>query len=286
MTLREPPPAVDPMLPADEFAGKVVLVTGGGTGVGLAMARGFALCGARIAIVSRKEETLAEGAAELRGLGAEVFTAQCDVRQRNQVTEMFTRIEEAAGPVDFLLNNAGSNFPALAEDLSVNAWRAITQIALDGTFFCSQEFHARRCRVGRAGAIVNNLASYAWTGFPGDVHSAAAKAGTLNLTLSLATEWARDQIRVNSIVVGTYPHSRVPNNDPREREGRRGRTVPAGRALRAQEIGWAAAFLCSRFGRYITGLNLVVDGGDWLRRDLLKPPFIPPRERKDLWFGQ
>ena len=250
MTLREPPPAADPMLPADEFAGKVVLVTGGGSGVGLAMARGFALCGARIAIASRNEETLAEGAAELRGLGAEVFTAQCDVRQRNQVTEMFTRIEEAAGPVDF------------------------------------QEFHARRCRVGRAGAIVNNLASYAWTGFPGDVHSAAAKAGTLNLTLSLATEWARDQIRVNSIVVGTYPHSRVPNNDPREREGRRGRTVPAGRALRAQELGWAAAFLCSRFGGYITGLNLVVDGGDWLRRDLLKPPFIPPRERKDLWFGQ
>jgi NAD(P)-dependent dehydrogenase (short-subunit alcohol dehydrogenase family) len=286
MALREPPGPLEPMLAPDEFAGKVVLVTGGGSGVGLAMARGFALCGAAIAITSRKQETLDQGAAELRGLGARVVTIPGDVRDRQAVTEMFDRAEAELGLVDFLLNNAGSNFAALAENLSVNAWRAITQIALDGTFFCSQEFHRRRRDAELPGAIVNNLASYAWTGLPGGVHSAAAKAGALNLTLTLATEWARDRVRVNSIVVGTYPHARVPNADRSMREGRRGLTVPAGRALRAQELGWSAAFLCSRFADFVTGLNLVVDGGDWLRRDLLKPEFVPPRERNDLWIGR
>lgn len=274
------------MLAADEFAGRVVLVTGGGSGVGLAMARGFALCGAAIAIASRSEETLAPGAAELRELGARVFTVTCDVRDIAQVAAMFDKVEAELGPVDFLLNNAGSNFPVLAENLSANGWRAIVQIALDGTFFCAQQLHARCRRDGREGAIVNNLASYAWTGFPGDAHSAAAKAGALNLTLSLAAEWARDGVRVNSIVIGTYPHARVPNTDSSQREGRRGKTVPAMRSLRAQELGWSAAFLCSRFAGYVTGLNLVLDGGDWLNRGPLKPAFVPPRERDDLWFGR
>ena len=282
MSFAEPPAATDPMLPADIFAGQVALVTGGGSGTGLAMAEAFARCGATVAIAGRDIDRLTQVAGRLGDEGLSALPIALDVRQPEMVRNAFERIEQTAGPVSFLANNAGANFPLLAERISPNAWHAVTRIALDGTFFCSQEFF--RGLDGRPGVIVNNLASYVWLGLPGDAHSAAAKAGQMNLTLTLAAEWARHGVRVNGLVIGNYPHAGIPGFDPGT-EGPRAKTIPARRPLRAQEIGRAAAFLCSPFARHITGTNLVLDGGDWLRRDVLKPEFVSPYERENLWMG-
>lgn len=281
MSFAEPPAATDPMLPADIFAGQVALVTGGGSGTGLAMAEAFARCGATVALAGRDIERLTRVSDRLNSEGLSAVPVALDVRQPDMVRDGFERIEQTAGPVTILANNAGANFPLLAERISQNAWRAITQIALDGTFFCCQEFFRRLD--GRAGAIVNNLASYIWLGLPGDAHSAAAKAGQMNLTLTLATEWARHDVRVNGLVIGNYPHPGIPgfNSDG---DGPRAKSIPARRPLRAQEVGRAAAFLCSPYACHITGTNLVLDGGDWLRRDMLKPEFIPPYDRENLWL--
>lgn len=272
------------MLPPDTFAGQGVLVTGGGSGTGLAMAESFARCGAKVAIMGRSAERLEKAAVALRAGGAEVVEVTADVRRPEEIAAAFDAAEAAIGGIDFLANNAGSNFPARADALSPNGWRAIVQIALDGTFFCSREYHARRRRDDRPGAIVNNLASYAWTGLPGGAHSAAAKAGVASLTKSLAAEWGRDGIRVNAILIGTFPHTGVVHHDAALPEGARGLTVPARRSLRGREIGWAAAFLCSRWSSYVTGQMLAVDGGDALRRGIVKPPFTPLSQRSALWL--
>jgi NAD(P)-dependent dehydrogenase (short-subunit alcohol dehydrogenase family) len=278
MSLREPPHPDKPMLPPDTLAGQVALVSGGGSGLGLSMALGLARCGATIAITSRNLENLEKGKARIEQTGARVIAVATDVREPEQVMAAFDAVEREAGPVSLLLNNAGSNFPALVENMSPNAWRAIVRIALDGTFFCCKEFHRRRRAHGLPGAIVNNGATYAWTGFPGDAHSAAAKAGALNLTQTLAAEWAPDGIRVNSIVAGFYPHERIPDD-----ENRMGAATPAGRNGRLQELGWAAAYLCSPYAAFVTGLNLVIDGAEWLGKGPLMPPYVPPRERASIW---
>lgn len=280
----EPPSSDDPMLPRDAFAGRVAVVTGGGSGTGLAMASGFARCGATIAILGRNADRLAAGAAVLQGIGATVATVTADVRNPDEIGRAFDTIVADHGPIDFLANNAGSNFEARADALTPNGWRAILQIALDGTFFCCREYHKRRRTDGSGGAIVNNLASYAWAGLPGGAHSAAAKAGVASLTRSLATEWAPDGIRVNGILIGTFPHAGVVHHDPALPEGARGATVPARRAMRAQELGWAAAFLCSPWAGYVTGQMLPLDGGDSLRRGIVKPPFVPIADRRALWL--
>jgi NAD(P)-dependent dehydrogenase (short-subunit alcohol dehydrogenase family) len=283
MKLREPPVASMTMLPMDIFAGQVAIVTGGGTGLGLAMASALARCGASIGIIGRSIENLEKGHARLTALGAKVCMATADVRDAAQVAAAFDVIEAELGPASILANNAGANFPVLADKMSPNAWRAVVQIALDGTFFCSTEFYRRRMKLGLPGVIVNNGATYAWTGFPGDAHSCAAKAGAMNLTQTLATEWAADGIRVNCVVAGFYPHERSPSYDPGNPDGIRGMAPPAQRSGREQEYGWAAAYLCSPYSAYVTGLNLVIDGGEWLRRDVLMPDFVPLRERAVVW---
>src|SRR5690606_3617201 len=165
-----PPPYDMPPYPADIFAGQTVLVTGGGSGMGLAMARAFAQGGAHVAVMGRSIERAEEGAAEIAKLGVCTHAMSCDVRLPDAVAAAFDEAEEALGPVSLLANNAGANFPILAEDISSNAWNAVTRIAIDGTFNCSTEFARRRIVAGQGGAIVNNSAQYIWTGFPGDAH--------------------------------------------------------------------------------------------------------------------
>lgn len=278
LSLAPPPDASDPMLPVDALRGQVALVTGGASGLGLAMALGLARCGADIAICSRNPENLEQGLAALAATGARAMAVAMDVREPDQVAHAFDQVEATLGPVSLLLNNAGANFPALAENISPNAWRAIVRIALDGTFFCCREFHARRKALGQPGAIVNNGATYAWTGFPGDAHSCAAKAAALNLTQTLATEWAADGIRVNAIVAGFFPHEKARDDD-----GRMAATTPAGRCGEMQELGWLAAYLCSPYASFVTGLNMVIDGAEWLRKGLLPDDYVAPREREHLW---
>lgn len=204
--LHEPPPEGSSALPASTFEREVVLVTGGGTGLGKAIAVEFARLGAAVAIVSRNPDHLAAGRAAVEAVGSKACTAACDVRDPAQVASAYDSVEAEIGLPGVLVNNAAANFPVPAEDMSPNAWRAVTQIVLDGTFFCSRELARRHMAAGTPGAILNVGASYAWTGGPGFAHSAAAKAGVKNLTETLAVEWAPYGIRVNMLVPGLVPH--------------------------------------------------------------------------------
>ena len=280
-----PPPFDAPPYPADIFAGQTVLVTGGGSGMGLAMAKAFAQGGANVAVMGRSIERAAEGAAEIAALGVRTHAMSCDVRLPEAVAAAFDEAEDALGPIALLANNAGANFPVLAEDISPNAWNAVTRIAIDGTFLCSTEFARRRIKAGKGGAIVNNSAQYIWTGFPGDAHSAAAKTAQATMTRKLAADWAPCGIRVNAIAAGFFPHA---TSTAGNREGGiepLQNMIPAGRTGSIWEFGWLSAMTCTPLFGTMTGQVIVQDGGESLRRSLMMPDFVPPRDRVDGPWG-
>jgi NAD(P)-dependent dehydrogenase (short-subunit alcohol dehydrogenase family) len=285
----EPPAFGTAMLPLGTYDGEVVFITGGGTGLGRAMAIEFARLGAAVAIVSRKAEHRAAGVEAVESVGAKAVGVEVDIRDPAKIAAGFDEVEAALGPVSVLINNAAGNFEVPAERMSPNAWRAVTQIVLDGTFFCSTEFARRRIAAGLPGAILNIGATYSWTGGPGASHSAAAKAGVANLTMSLSVEWGRDGIRVNNLAPGVFPHG---DQDEHWGEGReqasidRGATVPAGRPGRLHELGWAATYLCSPFAAYVSGHNFVIDGANWHRRHgFSMPEYVSVRDRADAREG-
>ena len=279
MAYPEPLPLGTPIFASTVLAGSVAFVTGGGTGLGKAMATELARSGASIAIASRKPEHLAAGVAAIEAVGAKAIAVAVDVRDPEAISAAFDEVEQRLGAVDILINNAAGNFPQPAEDMSPGGWRAVTDIVLDGTFFCSTEFARRRIAIGGGGCILNIAATYSWTGGPGTAHSAAAKAGVVNLTQSLAVEWAPHGIRVNGLAPGLFPHEDMPAHMQHDKlaADARDRTVPAGRVGRLHELGWAAAFMCSPFASYISGHTLVCDGANWLRRSLRMPEFVDVR---------
>lgn len=269
-----------PMLPPGTYDGQVVLVTGGGTGLGKAIAVEFGRLGAAVAIASRSEEHRAAGVAAVEDAGGAAIGVELDVREPESVAAAFTAIEAAFATVTVLVNNAAANFPVPAADLSPNGWRAVERIVLDGTFFCSKELHRRLVGADKAGSIVNIVSTAAQTGGPGMVHSAAAKAGVVAMTKTLAVEWAPERVRVNAIAPGLFPHDDMPEAIRAARdETVDARRQPAGRAGEPRELGWAATYLCSPYASFITGHVLVVDGGNWLRRDFAMPPFSPIKEQ-------
>jgi NAD(P)-dependent dehydrogenase (short-subunit alcohol dehydrogenase family) len=281
MALPEPPPPGASALPDGTFAGAAVIVTGGGTGLGRAIAVEFARLGARLAILSRGEAHRAAGVAAVEAVGSKALGIACDIRQADQVSAAFDAVTAELGLPGVLVNNAAGNFPVPAEDLSPNGWRSVVDIVLSGTFLCSREFGRRHIAAGTPGAIVNIGASYAWTGGPGFAHSAAAKAGVKSLTETLAVEWAPYGIRVNYLVPGLFPHADE-TADIRgvpERGQREDARVPAGRVGQPRELGWAATFLASPYAAYVTGATLAVDGANWQRRAMLMPEFRPIREQ-------
>jgi NAD(P)-dependent dehydrogenase (short-subunit alcohol dehydrogenase family) len=266
------------MLPAGTFAGQVVAITGGGTGLGLAMGLEFARLGATVAIMSRSAEHHARGISAIEAAGGKAAAFEVDVRDPEKVQSAFRAAEAQLGPIGTLINNAAGNFASPAEDLSANAWRAVLQIVLDGTFFCSREFARLQMARESPGAILNIGASYAWTGGAGTAHSAAAKAGITNLAMSLAVEWAPAGIRVNTLVPGPFPHEDSPTVLKKHFGNDRGAArIPAGRVGQLHELGWAATYLCSPFAAFVTGMTFVIDGGYWLRRGPSAPDFVPIR---------
>jgi NAD(P)-dependent dehydrogenase (short-subunit alcohol dehydrogenase family) len=279
--LPEPPPVGASALPAGTFDGTSVFVTGGGTGLGRAIATEFARLGAAIVIASRKPEHLEEGEAVVGALGGRVLTVSCDIREPDQIASAFDAATEAFGLPHVLVNNAAANFPVPAEDMSPNAWRTVVDITLNGTFFCSREFARRHLAAGTPASIVNVGASYAWTGGPGFAHSAAAKAGVKNMVETLAVEWGPYGIQVNGLVPGLFPHEDM----TADIQGNLARTSdkdlcqPALRVGRLRELGWAATFLASPYARFISGHTLVVDGANWQRRALTNPPVVTVRDQ-------
>ena len=266
------------MLPQNSYQDEVVLITGGGTGLGKAMAIEFGRLGAKVAIGSRDATHREKGVAAVSRIGAQALGVALDVRESQQITRAFDEIESGLGPVSVIVNNAAGNFPVRAEDLSPNAWTSVLNIGLNGTFLCSREFGRRAIAAGRPGAILNISSPQAWTGGPGSAHNASSKAGIEALTKSLAIEWAPYGIRVNSIAPGFFPHDdqveamkagpAAPTEDLAD-------YVPLGRTGKPHELAWAATYLCSGFAAFITGHTLVIDGGHWLGRGRYTPKFLP-----------
>ena len=283
--LPEPPPPGSSALPAGTFDGVTVLVTGAGTGLGRAIASEFARLGAGIVVASRKDEHLDAGRAAIEALGAPVETVRCDIRDPEQVAAAFDAAEASPlGRPSVLVNNAAANFPVAAEELSPNGWKSVVDITLSGTVHCCREMARRHLAAGTSASIVNVGASYAWTGGPGFVHSAAAKAGVKSLVETLAVEWGPYGIQVNGLVPGLFPHEDM-TADIRanlDRTNEKDLCQPAMRVGRLRELGWAATFLASPYARFITGHTLVVDGANWQRRSLTNPTVVPVREQLGL----
>jgi NAD(P)-dependent dehydrogenase (short-subunit alcohol dehydrogenase family) len=256
------------MFAEEVFDGQVAVITGGATGIGFAIATRLAALGARVVLASRNAATLESAAAELARRGHVAEVAQVDVRHPEQVDAMVTTALSRFGRIDILVNNAAGNFICRAEDLSPNGWNAVVGIVLNGSFYCSRAVGRHMIARGGGGAIVSILANYVWTGSPGTIHSAAAKAGVMSMTQTLAVEWARHRIRVNAVAPGPIESPGAARQlwSTPEAVERITRTVPLGRWGQPGEVADAVAFLVSSHAAYITGETLTIDGGAWMNR--------------------
>jgi NAD(P)-dependent dehydrogenase (short-subunit alcohol dehydrogenase family) len=251
------------MFAPDLLKNQVAVITGGGTGIGLAIATRLGSLGARIAIASRDSGHLEKGCAALREAGIDPLAIQLDVRKPEQVDEMVERTVKHFGSFDILVNNAAGNFICRAEELSPNGWNSVIGIVLNGTFYCSRAVGRYMIGRKRGGSIVSILANYIWTGSPGTIHSAAAKAGVMSMTQTLAVEWASHGIRVNAVAPGPVESAGAARQlwSTPEEVNRITRTVPLGRWGTPVEVADAVAFLAAPQSGFITGEILTIDGG-------------------------
>jgi NAD(P)-dependent dehydrogenase (short-subunit alcohol dehydrogenase family) len=260
----------DKMLRDDALKGKVIVVTGGGSGLGKAMTKYFLELGAQVAITSRDLEKLKTTAQELETeTGGTCLPLQCDVRHYEEVENMLQAVLKAFGKVDVLLNNAAGNFISPTERLSANAFDTVIDIVLKGTKNCTLAFGKHWIDTKQASAsVLNIVTTYAWTGSAYVVPSATAKAGVLAMTRSLAVEWAKYGIRTNAIAPGPFPTKgawdRLLPGDLAEKFDL-AKKVPLKRVGDHQELANLAAYLVSDFSAYVNGEVIVIDGGEWLK---------------------
>ncbi|MBO1003645.1 2,4-dienoyl-CoA reductase [Pseudogracilibacillus auburnensis] len=249
---------------------KTVIVTGGSSGMGKYMAKRFADEGANVVITGRKEERLQLVKEELLETATgKVMYVQMDVREPADVKRMVDEAVEEFGAIDHLVNNAAGNFIVAAEELSINGWNTVIDIVLNGTFYCSKAVGKYWIKEKRKGTILNMVATYAWDAGAGVIHSAAAKAGVLSLTRTLAVEWgSKYGIRVNAIAPGPIERTGGAEKlmlSPEMAERTR-QSVPLKRFGKPEEIAGLACFLLSDDASYINGEVVTMDGGQWLNQ--------------------
>jgi len=258
------------MLRDDALKGKVIVVTGGGSGLGKAMTKYFLELGAKVAITSRDSEKLRKTADELeKETGGECLPIACDVRHYEQVEVMLGEVLKKFGKADVLLNNAAGNFISPTERLSANAFDTIIDIVLKGSKNCTLAFGKHWIDTKQeSSTILNIVTTYAWTGSAYVVPSATAKAGVLAMTRSLAVEWAKYGIRSNAIAPGPFPTKgawdRLLPGDLAEKFDM-AKKVPLKRVGDHQELANLAAYLVSDFSAYVNGEVITIDGGEWLK---------------------
>ncbi|MEO6039282.1 MAG: SDR family oxidoreductase [Saprospiraceae bacterium] len=253
------------MFQAALFQGKTALVSGGGSGIGLAIARQFLHYGATVFIASRKAERLEQALQELRPLGT-VHAFPLDIREPDRVEALADFIARESGPLDILVNNAGGQFLSPAMDISPKGWQAVVNTNLNGTWYMTQAMAKRFFLPQRQGVVVNIVVNN-FRGFPGMAHTGAARAGVSNLTQSLAVEWARQGVRLNCIAPGIIRSSGLENYPPEFTQNME-RSIPMHRLGTVEEVAALTLFLASPLAAYMTGDTIYMDGGARLWGDL------------------
>ncbi len=249
----------------DLFRGKTALVTGGGRGIGRAIALGFARYGANVVIASRNLAHLEPTAREITALGAECLAVPMSIREPEQVDALVAQTLERFGAIDCLVNNAGGQFPARPSQISDRGWRAVIDLNLNGTWnMCNRVGPHMLAR--RSGAVVNIVHIYSFDrGSPSFAHSGAARAGVVSLTRSLAYYWARHGVTINALAPGTVATAGVRDEEfshaeRADYEAVATGDIPAGRLADADEVAAVTLFLCCPAARYVNGAAIVADG--------------------------
>jgi citronellol/citronellal dehydrogenase len=255
----------------DLLDGRIVLVTGGGTGIGRCVAHEIAALGGTPVLAARREEPLAATAAEISDAGGRADHLTLDVRDADAVDAALDEVLERHGRLDALVNNAGGQFPAGAEDITPNGWRSVVDLNLNGTFLVTRA--AYRAWMREHGGTIVSIVADMWNGFPFMAHTGAARAGVVNLTKTLAVEWAGRGVRVNAVAPGLVFSSGMDTYDEEVQRmaAANARKIPAGRIGTESEVSAAVVYLLSPAAAFVTGETLRVDGG----ASLLREPPVP-----------
>lgn len=251
------------------FEGKTALVTGGGRGLGRAIALAFARLGGNMIIAGRNEDNLKATRTELEAVGVQALAVPTNIREVEQVERLVTAGLERFRQIDFLVNNAGGQFPARPSEISDRGWRSVVDLNLNGTWNMLSRVGPHMIRQ-KSGAIVNVVHIYSFDrGSPGWAHSGAARAGVVNLTRSLAYYWARHGVRVNALAPGMIDTAGMRKEELEPMGGdaflpKLLDSIPAHRLATAEEIADIALFLCSPAAAYVNGAAIVADGGHYV----------------------
>jgi len=247
------------------FKDKVVMISGGGSGIGKAIAKQFLSYGAKVYIGSRKKERLEEALKELKTFGDCDFL-ELNIREPEAVEQAAKHIKEKERKVDILINNAGGQFPSPAEAITPKGWKAVIDTNLNGTWFMTQTFFSQFFMPQKNGIIVNIIANI-FKGFPGMSHTGAARAGVDNLTKSLAVEWATHNVRINAVAPGIIQSTGLDQYPPDFLKGITSK-IPMKRLGTVDEVAYLVCFLSSPMAAFITGETIYLDGGQRLWGDI------------------
>jgi NAD(P)-dependent dehydrogenase (short-subunit alcohol dehydrogenase family) len=252
----------NPIFRPQLFCGHTVLISGGGTGIGFAMASLFGELGARVLLAARDKARLQQATALLAERGIEAFAYSVNIRHEQEIAALFEQLAEDARPPDILINNAGGQFASPALDISPNGFRAVVDLNLTGTWLMCQAFARSTQRHQQSGRILNIVLALE-SGIPGMAHAAAARAGVVNLTKTLAWEWAPRGLTVNAIAPGTVRTDALAQYDDTQLRADVA-ALPLARMAEPEEVAQSAVYLASPAASYITGITLALDGGEHL----------------------